>query len=130
MTIPRLALAGLATSALVLTASPAFASHGGGDGGRVTKTGSCTDGARWKVKAKSDDGRIEVEGEVDSNAAGQAWHWKIVDNGAKASSGTSTTGGRSGSFSVERQIADRAGTDSITFRATYAGEVCKGTVAF
>jgi hypothetical protein len=125
--LARLALAGLATSALVLSGGPALASHGG-HGGQVTKSGSCSDGARWKVKAKPDDNRIEVEGEVDSNTAGQTWAWKILDDGAKVSSGGSMTAGRSGSFSIERRITDRAGSDSITFRATHAGEVCTGTV--
>jgi hypothetical protein len=124
----RLAFAALACSALVLSGGPALASHGHGNDGQV-KTGSCSDGARWKVKAKADDNRIEVEGEVDSNTAGQTWAWKIQDDGVKVSTGRSTTGGRSGSFSVERRITDGDGTDSITFRATHAGQVCKGTVS-
>ena len=65
----------------------------------------------------------------NSNHAGQTWSWKILDNGTKAASGRSTTAGRSGSFSVERRITDRAGTDTITFRAKHAGEVCTGTVS-
>jgi hypothetical protein len=94
------------------------------------KIGSCTDGARWKLKVKSDDGRLEVEGEVDSNVSGQTWSWRIKDNGSVAASGSAKTGGRSGSFSVERKIADRAGTDKVTFRASHAGEVCSGSIAF
>ncbi len=52
------------------------------------------------------------------------------DNGSVAASGSAKTGGRSGSFSVERKIANRAGTDKVTFRATHGGEVCSGTIAF
>ena len=126
--------------------APAYASHGGddspgddnvshsggggGNDGRVIKTGSCTDGTNWKLKVKADNGRLEVEGEVDSNRSGQSWNWKIKDNGSVAARGTATTGGRSGSFSVERRIGNQAGTDTIVFRATHSGEVCTGTIAF
>src|SRR3954447_26612700 len=84
------ALAALSVSALLTLGAPAYASHGGDDpagddhgggggggggggDGRVVKTGSCTDGSRWKLKVKNDDGRLEVEGEVDSNTSGQTW---------------------------------------------------------
>jgi hypothetical protein len=148
------ALATLTTTALLVLSAPAYASHGGddpagddhggshggaagagtasggGNDGRVIKTGSCSDSSDWKLKVKTDDGRLEVEGEVDSNQSGQSWKWKIKDNGAVAAQGSSTTGGRSGSFSVERKITDNAGADTVVFRASYAGEVCTGTIAF
>jgi hypothetical protein len=130
MTMPRTTLAALSTAALLAVGTPAYASHGGGDHDGVSRSGSCSDGSRWELKVKSDDNRLEVEGEVDSNRSGQAWAWRIKDNGAAAAKGRATTGGRSGSFSVERKVADKAGTDQITFRATYAGEVCTGTVTF
>ena len=44
--------------------------------------------------------------------------------------GSATTGGRSGSFEVERQVGDLAGTDTVSFRARHAGQTCKGTIAF
>ena len=141
MTKLATALAAVSVSALLALGAPAYASHGGDDpagddhgggggGPRVVKTGSCTDGADWKLKVKNDGSRLEVEGEVDSNVAGQTWSWRIKDNGSVAASGSAKTGGRSGSFSVERKIANRAGTDKVTFRATHGGEVCSGTIAF
>src|SRR6478672_10829834 len=39
--------------------------NGGGDDDRVIRTGTCSSGAGWKLKVKTDDGRLEVEGEVD-----------------------------------------------------------------
>jgi hypothetical protein len=134
MTKTLLALAALSTSAVLALGAPALsssasASHGGNDG-RVIKNGTCTDGSRWKLKVKNDDGRLEVEGEVDSNRSGQTWAWKIKDNGSVAAKGSATTGGASGSFSVERKIANKAGTDKVVFRASHAGEVCTGTIAF
>ena len=122
------ALAALTSSALLALGAPALASHGGGE--RIVKTGACSDGATWKLKVKADNNRLEVEGEVDSNHTGQTWSWRIKDNGSVAANGSATTGGRSGSFSVERKIANRSGTDKVVFRATHAGEVCKGTISF
>lgn len=104
--------------------------RGGGDDDRVITTGSCSAGARWKLKVKTDDGRLEVEGEVDTNRAGQAWAWTIRHNGSVSARGTSTTTARSGSFEVERKIVDLAGTDRVAFRATYAGQTCSGVVNF
>ncbi|QIG42792.1 hypothetical protein G5V58_08390 [Nocardioides anomalus] len=144
MTRTRLPLLASAATALLLTlGAPAYASHGDDDGGgddhggggggggiRVVETGSCSDGARWKLKVKSDDGGLEVEGEVDSKTAGQGWRWKLKDNGVVVAQGTATTGGRSGSFSVERQVADRAGTDRITFKASYRGQTCAGVASY
>ena len=134
MTKLPMALATLTTSALLVVGPPglspsASASHRGDDD-RVIKTGSCSGGADWKLKVKTDDGRIEVEGEVDSNRSGQSWSWKIKDNGSVAAKGSATTGGSSGSFSVERKIADQPGTDTVVFVATHDGEKCKGTIAF
>ena len=116
------------TASLALTSAPATASGGSDD--RVIKTGACSGSADWKLKVKTDDGRLEVEGEVDSNTSGQTWAWKIKDNGSVAAKGSATTAGRSGSFSVERTIADAAGTDKVVFKATYGGQTCKGTIAF
>jgi len=129
-------IAALTAAAVLALGAPAYASHGsddnggGGGDGRVVKTGSCSDGARWKLKVKKNDGRLEVEGEVDSNKSGQTWSWKIKDDGSVAARGKATTAGRSGSFSVERKIADKAGTDDVVFRATRNGQVCKGAIAF
>ncbi|SEC93026.1 hypothetical protein SAMN04489844_3279 [Nocardioides exalbidus] len=106
----------------------------GGRGGRgddrVIRTGACSSTGTWKLKVKTDDGRLEVEGEVDTNRAGQTWAWTITDNDAVAGRGSATTGGRSGSFSVERKIPNRAGADRIVFRATRDGNVCQGAITF
>jgi hypothetical protein len=103
---------------------------GGGDDDRVIRTGSCSGSADWKLKVKTDDGRLEVEGEIDSNVAGQQWRWTLRHNGSVSDRGTGTTGGRSGSFDVERRIVDLAGTDVVTFRAVRDGQVCRGVVNY
>lgn len=109
--------------------APASASHGGG-GRDVRTSGGCTGSAHWKLKAKADDGRIEVEGEIDSNKTGQVWQWTIKHNGSVSAKGKGTTAGRSGSFSVERRMANLAGTDKFVFRAVHGSQVCRGTISF
>jgi hypothetical protein len=109
-------------------ASPASASHGGG--GDVRTSGGCSGSAHWKLKAKPDDGRIEVEGEIDSNRAGQRWDWTFKHNGSVSAHGSKLTAGTSGSFEVGRRMANLAGTDHFVFRATHRGQVCRGTIAF
>ncbi len=96
----------------------------------VVRTGSCSGSADWKLKAGKDDGRIEVEFEVDSNQNGQVWRVKIRDNGVLRHRARHTTHAPSGSFSVERRIANMAGSDHIVAKARYlaTGEVCMGSL--
>lgn len=131
--ITRTALATVAVAALSLPVglvAPAIASHGGGGGDDVRRSGGCSGSAHWKLKAKSDDGRIEVESEIDSNKSGQVWSWKLKHNGSVSARGTNKTGGPSGSFEVKRRMANLAGTDHFVFRATHNGQVCRGTISF
>jgi hypothetical protein len=103
---------------------------GGGDDDRVIRTGGCSAGADWKLKVKTDDGRLEVEGEIDSNVAGQRWRWTLRHNGSVSDRGVATTTARSGSFEVERKVVDLAGTDALVFRAVRDGQVCRGVVNY
>jgi hypothetical protein len=118
----------LASAILLTTGAPALA-KGGDD---VRTAGTCQGGAHWKLKAKADDGGIEVEGEVDSNRAGQTWRWALTHNGAAAGSGTRRTAGASGSFEVRRVTGNRAGVDTFVFTAHRAGtqQTCRGTLRF
>jgi hypothetical protein len=129
----RLLAGGVATVALVgLVVPPALASQGGGGGDDVVRRGSCARTTDWKVKVGPEDGRLEVEGEIDSNRAGQTWRWVLFHDGSTSAAGTRQTAGRSGSFEVRRVVVDRRGTDTLTFRArnTRSGELCVGTVHF
>lgn len=95
------------------------------------RRGSCEGSTDWKIKAKPDDGRIEVEGEIDSNQAGQQWQWVLKHNGSVSDRGTRQTTGRSGSFSVERKTVNARGTDHFTFRAQRgSGEVCVARISY
>ena len=128
----RTALAALTLSTLALplaAMAPATASHAGG--GAVRSHGGCGGAAVWKLKAKPDNGRIELEAEVDSNRSGQVWDWTIKHDGKTSAKGSSTTHGVSGSFTVQRRMSDNAGTDHFVFRAERraTGDVCRGTVS-
>ena len=116
----------LATALPVLGAGPAEA-RGGDD---VINRGSCSGSTHWKMKAKPDDGRIEVEAEIDSNHNGQTWRWVLKHNGTASARGTATTHAPSGSFDVERRLVDASGQDSFRFRAVNNanGEVCVATI--
>jgi len=108
--------------------SPSSSSSNGGNR-RVKRTGTCTGNATAKLKAKPDDGRLETEFEVDQNRNGVVWKVTIRRNGVLAVSTKATTRAPSGSFSVERRIADGAGSDKITARAvSSAGQVCTARV--
>jgi hypothetical protein len=119
----------LAATATTLSSAPATASGGGR---RVVHSGGCDRHAVWKLKVKGDNGRLEVEGEVDSDRRGQTWRWRLRHDGAATGHGTAVTAGRSGSFTVERRLVDLAGTDHVVFRAVQpkTGEVCRGVVDF
>jgi hypothetical protein len=118
--------ASVAVGSMALAAGPAQAK--GGDDGRVEAQGACTGGGVWKLKAKHDDGRVEYAFEVDTNHVGQTWNVKVTDNGASVWSGTRTTVAPSGSFSLERTTANRAGADKIVATATRGAASCHGSV--
>src|SRR5436190_12186227 len=97
-TTSRRAAVGLAAVIVLASGAPALAA-----GSDVVHRGSCSRHSTWKLKAKPDDGRIEVEGEVDSNRNGQKWRWRIRHDGWVSFSGKATTKAPSGAFSVSRR---------------------------
>jgi hypothetical protein len=113
----------VAASVAVGAAAPANAK--GSDAVRSSK--SCSTGV-LKLKAKHDDGRLEVEVEVDTNRNGQKWAVRILDNGVTAWKGSRTTHAPSGSFSVEKRIADKAGKDVVKVRVARGKTVCSAQV--
>jgi hypothetical protein len=155
----RTIVLGLATATLAVSPGIALAKHGADDGpahdigddkgglrddsgggddsarqrddkrGEKRVTGSCTGRSTAKLKAKHDDGRLETEFEVDQNRNGVAWKVRIRRDGKLVVKTRAVTRAPSGSFSVERRIADPAGSDRITARAVSpSGEVCRAAV--
>jgi hypothetical protein len=98
---------------------------GGGNARTVRVAGTCTDGSTAKLKAKPDDGRLEVELEVDQNRNGVTWEVRVRRDGTLVVSRNATTHAPSGSFEVEKKIGNPAGSNRISARATSpSGEVC------
>jgi hypothetical protein len=131
MTVRRRTAVSIATAAAVAAGALLVAAPAEAKGSRATITrGDCSAATNWKLKAKPDDGRLEVEFEVDSNKVGQRWTWTIRHDGAVKVSGASTTVGRSGSFSVERRIVDAPGAHRITATAKNprTGETCRAAL--
>ncbi|HEX4489938.1 MAG TPA: hypothetical protein VH914_01925 [Acidimicrobiia bacterium] len=119
----------VAVGALAAIAVPGVASAKGGPG--VTTKGHCSARSESKVKAKTDDGRIETEFEVDQNVNGDTWKVVLRDNGMVVARGKATTAAPSGSFEFRRTIADRSGQDVIRAKAMNlkTGETCKASVS-
>jgi hypothetical protein len=127
MNTTRILAGALLTAAVAMPVLPASANDDD-----VIREGSCSGRTDWKLKASPENGRIEVEGEIDSNRKGQQWRWRLLHNGSLSDRGTKTTTGRSGSFEVRRVVVDLRGTDKLVFKATNrtSGETCRGVVKF
>jgi hypothetical protein len=126
----RLATVGIATLALAPLTGLGVAANAGDNDFREIRTGDCSGSADWKLKVKRDDGRLEVEFEVDSNRNGQVWRVRMTRDGNVFMSGTRTTRAPSGSFDVERKISNSAGDDVVVGRATHNGQVCRGRLVY
>jgi hypothetical protein len=124
----KIAILGCVAAAAAALALPASSPANDDD---IERAGQCTGSTRSEIKVKPDDGRLEVEFEVDQNRSGVPWKVKIKDNGNVVVRETARTAGPSGSFSIERKIADAAGTDQITgiARNKRSGERCAAKVS-
>jgi hypothetical protein len=108
---------------LVGGATQAFARDGD-----VIRRGACSGAADWKLKLSNEDGRIEVEYEVDQNRSGDVWQVRIRHDGDLVFAGRRTTQPPSGSFEVRILQRNRAGDDVFRGRAVNlrTGQVCGG----
>jgi hypothetical protein len=123
------ALVGSAIMAVAVVGMPLGVAAKDGD---VVRRGSCTARSDWKLKLSPENGRIEVEFEVDQNRNGQTWNVKMKRNGNVFWRGRRTTQPPSGSFEVRRVTRNGAGQDQIDVRARNprSGEVCRGVASF
>ena len=125
MSIRATRLVPLVSAALVALVVMAPAAAKDGD---VLVRGTCTGPSSSKLKLSEEDGRIEVEFEVDQNRSGVRWNVVLRRPSAVVARATAVTRGPSGSFELRRVVGNQAGDDRITARATRAsGEVCRAT---
>jgi hypothetical protein len=112
---------------LALTLALTSVSVAGAGDGDVEVRGRCSGGSEAELKLSDEDGRIEVEFEVDQNRVGQRWRVVVRDDGARVLRTRATTTAPSGSFEVRTLVADSPGRDVIRARARNlsTGEVCR-----
>ena len=86
----RAMVATLALGALLVAGSALPSLAGNND---VIRRGACSGVSDWKLKLSPENGRIEVEYEVDQNRTGDAWRVRIRHDGDLVFAGTRTTHG-------------------------------------
>ena len=121
-------IAGLcaAVAAVALAAVPAaFAKDGD-----VRVAGTCTAASTSKLKLSEENGRIEVEFEVDQNRNGVSWAVAVRRNGQVARRVVRVTRGPSGSFEARVVVPNGGGADRIAAVATRRGETCRAAASF
>ncbi len=93
----------------------------------VRVRGVCTASSSAKLKLSPENGRVEVEFEVDENRNGSRWGVVLKRSGKKVLRRAATTRGPSGSFEVRTVI--RRGVPRTTVvavaRRSATGEVCR-----
>jgi hypothetical protein len=96
--------------------------------GDVIRRGACSGASDWKLKLSEQNGRIEVEYEVDQNHVGDTWRVRLRHNDDLVFAGKRTTKAPSGSFQVRILQRNRAGDDVFRGRAVNlrTGEICGG----
>jgi len=118
------ALLGLA---IALVAVPA----GMAKDGDIRVRGTCTKSSTSKLKLSEEDGRIELEFEVDQNRNGVRWNVVIAQNGKRLVRMTRVTKAPSGSFEARIVAPNTSGKDTFTARATRpSGEMCTAQASF
>jgi hypothetical protein len=119
---------------LVVVGALAFASLGevaSARDGDVVERGTCSGSSDWKLKLSPEDGRLEIEFEVDQNVGGDEWKVRIRQGDTVVFRGSETTGGASGSFETRIVEDDLAGTDTFHAKAQNLStdEVCRGNAS-
>jgi len=120
-----LTIVSLTALALLALGSPALAKDGD-----VLVRGTCTGKSTSKLKLSKENGRIEVEFEVDQNRNGVRWNVVLTRNGARVAQLVRVTRAPSGSFEARRVIANPAGSDIVRATARRAGETCSARATF
>ena len=99
--------------------------------GDIRVRGTCTKSSTSKLKLSEEDGRIEVEFEVDQNRNGVRWNVVLLQNGQRIARMARVTKAPSGSFEARVVAPNTSGKDAFKARATSpSGEVCTAQASF
>ena len=104
----------LALVVVALTAAPA----GVAKNGDIRVAGTCTGSTTSKIKLSAENGRIEVEFEVDQNRTGIRWKVALRRNGSLVASTTART-------HVSSTLVDPPWNNSTVLQGDVLGEVSK-----
>ena len=98
---------------------------------QVARHGSCSGQADWKLKVAPENGRLQVEFEVQHATPGDHWQVRIKENGSPLLS-IGKVVRADGSFDVKHRANNTTGPDRFVAKATDAlsRETCVGTVTF
>jgi catechol 2,3-dioxygenase-like lactoylglutathione lyase family enzyme len=123
----RLAVVAAMAAGLVAAVPAAHAKDGD-----VVRRGACGAVSNWKLKLSPENGRVDVEFEVDQNKVGRRWKVTLKRNGVRFFRGFRTTAGPSGSFEVRRIARNGAGPDHFFAKArnVRSGERCLARATF
>jgi hypothetical protein len=118
----RMLAAGAVLMVVVMLAAPTTALAG-------VRTGHCSAAADWEIEVYHEDGRVEVEFEVDHSRSGATWTWTMKNDGTEFAHGKARIKALRDSFSVSRLTANGPGHDHIVVRAVNVatGQVCRAT---
>jgi hypothetical protein len=118
----RMLAAGAVLMVVVMLAAPTTALAG-------VRTGHCSGAADWEIEVYHEDGRVEVEFEVDHSRSGATWTWTMKNDGTEFAHGKATIKAHRDSFSASRLTANGPGHDHIVVRAVNVatGQVCRAT---
>ena len=120
----------LAVLAAVLAAVPAVGVSAISKDGDIRVAGTCTGSSTSKLKLSQENGRIEVEFEVDQNRNGMRWNVVLRHNGTVAARMSRVTKAPSGSFTARKLVGNSAGADVIRATASRAGQTCTARATF
>ncbi len=89
----------------------------------------CSASSTAKLKLSPENGRVEVEFEVDENRNGSTWGVTLTRSGTRVLARSAVTHAPSGSFEVRKVIAAGSPRTTVTAVARRAatGEVCRVT---
>jgi hypothetical protein len=110
----------LLVAVLALVAARAAAARDGD----VRVAGVCTGPGTSKLELSEEDGRIEVEFEVDQNRNGRTWTTVLHRNGVVVRRATRVTRPPSASFEFRAVVVNRPGNDRFVATGTTRGETC------
>jgi hypothetical protein len=118
----RMLAGGAMLLAISMLAAPTTALAG-------VRTGHCSGAADWELEVYHEDGRVEVEFEVDHSRSGATWTWTMKNDGTGFAHGKARIRAPRDSFSVSRLTANGPGHDHIVVRAVNVatGQVCRAT---